>query len=82
MTENKVTGKKILEDLTTLAKDIGVFVVDISKRAYAAIKTALSDKKDKKPDEIAVKTADKTVKSDDGIKPTADAAVKPAAAVG
>lgn len=72
MTENKVTGKKLLEDCAILARDLGVFVVDVSKRAYAAIKNALADKKDKADAPDA-----KDIKSD-----AVDVAVKPTAAVG
>lgn len=72
MTENKVTGKKLLEDCAILARDLGVFVVDVSKRAYAAIKNALADKKDKAD---ASDAAD--IKSD-----AVGVAVKPTAAVG
>ena len=50
MTENKVTGKKLLEDCAILARDLGAFVLDASKRAYAVIKNALAEKKEKASD--------------------------------
>lgn len=70
MTENKVTGKKLLEDCAVLARDLGVFVVDVSRRAYAAIKNAFADKKERSD------------KADDNGAKAVDAAVEPTAAAG
>ena len=45
MTAQEVTGKQVLGDCVTLAKDLCVYVVDLGKRAYEYIGKVL--KKDK-----------------------------------
>lgn len=45
----RVTGKQVLQDAATLAKDTGIYLLDLGKRVYYAVKTALSDK-DKESD--------------------------------
>lgn len=49
----KVTGKKIIADCVTLAKDLGVYIADIGKLLYTKIKKALDsadkEKKEEKP---------------------------------
>ena len=49
-TAEKVTGKKILADCAILARDVGVFLYDLGKSAYAAVKTAIATEKAKKAD--------------------------------
>ena len=39
----RVTGKQVLLDAATLAKDTGIFLIDLGKRVYNAVKTALAD---------------------------------------
>ena len=39
----RVTGKQVLLDAATLAKDTGIFLIDLGKREYNAVKTALAD---------------------------------------
>ena len=47
----RVTGKQVLLDAVTLAKDAGAYIYDLSKRAFTAIKHALKSKdKDEKKD--------------------------------
>ncbi len=50
----KVTGKKILTDCVVLARDIGVFLFDLGKRAYFAVKNAITsdDEKSKAADSV------------------------------
>lgn len=57
MTE-KVTGKVVLRDLATLAKDLGVYLADVGKTLYLKLKTALKNKDD----------AEKEKDKDDGKK--------------
>lgn len=74
MTENKVTGKKLLEDCAILARDLGAFVLDASKRAYAVIKNALTEKKEKASgaaDTEKTGVTHATLDSDGEKKPTA-----------
>ncbi|MCH5165616.1 MAG: hypothetical protein J1G01_04375 [Clostridiales bacterium] len=44
--QQRVTGKKVLLDAVTLAKDTGTYIFELSKRAYRAIKSALCTKND------------------------------------
>lgn len=45
--DNKVTGKQVLEDCVTLAKDLGLYIVDLSRRIYQTLKNAFkSEDKD------------------------------------
>ena len=39
----RVTGKQVLLDAATLAKDTGIFLIDLGKRVYNAVKTALAE---------------------------------------
>lgn len=49
----KVTGKKILTDCAVLIRDVGVFLFDLGKRAYLAVKNAVaSDEEPKTADNV------------------------------
>ena len=58
-TTEKVTGKKILADCVILARDVGVFLYDIGRSAYTAVKTAIATEKTKKENKKE-KAAEKT----------------------
>ncbi len=53
----KVTGKKIIADCVTLAKDLGVYIADIGKRLFTKLKTALDSDKEKKDEQAPAPTA-------------------------
>ena len=74
MTENKATGKTLRAAGAILARDLGAFVLDASKRAYAVIKNALTEKKEKASgaaDTEKTGVTHATLDSDGEKKPTA-----------
>ncbi len=42
--KEKVTGKKVLSDCVVLATDLGIFVFDLGKRLYFALKKLITEK--------------------------------------
>ena len=38
--DKKITGKQVLDDCVTLAKDLGLYIAELSRRIYETLKTA------------------------------------------
>ncbi|MDE6401946.1 MAG: hypothetical protein K2L54_04960 [Clostridiales bacterium] len=51
----RVTGKQVLQDAATLAKDTGIYLLDLGKRIYNAVKSALEDDGKTDKPELATK---------------------------
>ncbi len=50
MTEN-ITGKVVLHDLATLARDLGLYLSIVGKKLYLKLKSAINPKDPEKSDE-------------------------------
>lgn len=46
----RVTGKQVLNDAVTLAKDTGSYIFELGKRVFFAVKNAIEKNSEKKPE--------------------------------
>lgn len=54
--EQKITGKKVIDDCVILARDLGLYIAELSRRVYSSIKSALD--KNERREKTASHTAE------------------------